>query len=90
MPSKEDTRTALLEWIDASRDHKASSRDRCFTDADGNEFPTAYLMGYWSNSTEPLPASHAWIVTGYQEFVGRNAAPTYQNAVRVVRAQRRQ
>lgn len=90
MLAQEDLQRAFLEWMDASRAHQASCRDRCFIDAGGKEFPTAYLMGYLSSSMDDLPANHAWIVNDNREFAGQHAVRTYQNAVRVVRAQRRQ
>ncbi len=90
MKSQETMRQAFFEWLTAARSHKASYRDRCFIDANGQEFPTAYLMGLVSDSTATLPAEYAWIIVDYPEFIGRNALQTYENAVRVVRAHRRQ
>jgi hypothetical protein len=87
---QEETQQTFLEWIDAARSHQASYRDRCFTGASGKEFPTAYLMGVAAGSSDALPSAQRWIVSDYPEFIGRNALPTYHNAVRVVRAQRRQ
>ena len=90
MPTQEQTQNAFLEWMDATRLHQATWRDRCFIDAGGEEFVTIYLMGRLSSSTDALPADQTWIITDYPEFIGQHALPTYQNAVRVVRAQRRQ
>ncbi len=90
MKSQEEIQQAFFEWITAARIHKASYRDRCFIDANGKEFPTAYLMGLTPDSSTPLPTEYAWIVTDYPEFIGQNALQTYENAVRVVRAHRRQ
>ena len=90
MPTQEQTQKAFLEWMDATRLHQATWRDRCFIDASSKEFVTADLMGRLSSSTDALPAEQSWIITDYPEFIGRHAMQTYQNAVRVVRAQRRQ
>jgi hypothetical protein len=90
MQTHEQLRRAFLEWLDASRAHNASWRDRHFIAADGQEYPTAYLMGHLFTITDDLPPEQSWIVSQYPEFVGKQALPTYQNAVRVVRAQRRQ
>lgn len=90
MQTQEYFRGAFLEWIDAIRANKASCRDRVFIDANNQQSPTAYLMGFLSNSEEALPEDHAWIVVNYPELIGKNAERTYQNAVRVVSARRRQ
>ncbi len=90
MQTQEYFRGAFLEWIDAIRANKASCRDRVFIDANNQQSPTAYLMGFLSNSKEALPEDHAWIVVNYPELIGKNAERTYQNAVRVVSARRRQ
>jgi hypothetical protein len=90
IPTQEQARNAFLEWINAARRHKANWRDRCFIDAGGKEFVTAYLMGHLSSDTDTLPAAQTWIITGYPEFIGQHATPTYQNAARVVRTQRQQ
>jgi hypothetical protein len=47
-------------------------------------------MGRLSSSTDALPPEQTWIITDYPEFIGLRAVRTYQNAVRVVRAQRQQ
>jgi hypothetical protein len=90
MPTQQQTRNAFLEWIDATRRHQATWRDRCFIDASSKEFVTADLMGRLSSSTDALPPEQTWIIADYPEFIGQHALRTYQNAVRVVRAQRQQ
>jgi hypothetical protein len=90
MQEKEIFRTAFLEWIDATKADKASCRDRRFKTKSGKEFPTAYLMGYMSTNKEALPDDHAWIVTDNRDLIGLQAARSYENAVRVVKAQRQQ
>ncbi len=87
MQEQEQFRSAFLEWIDATKAGKASCRDRRFKAASGQEFPTAYLMGFMSTNLDTLPDDHAWIVT---DHMGRQAERSYENAVRVVRAQRQQ
>lgn len=90
MQGQEQFRSAFLEWIDATRAGKASSRDRRFKATSGQEFPTAYLMGYMSINKDALPDDHAWIVTDNPDLIGQHAERSYENAVRVVRAQRQQ
>ncbi|MDQ3248065.1 MAG: hypothetical protein M3Q45_02540 [Chloroflexota bacterium] len=90
MPEHEHFRSAFLEWIDATKAGKASCRDRRFRDTSGKEFPTAYLMGYMSTNPDALPDDHAWIVTDNPALIGRQAERSYENAVRVVKAQRLQ
>jgi hypothetical protein len=88
--TQEYFRGAFLEWIDAIKVNKATCRDHFFIDANNQQSPTAYLMGFLSNSKEILPEAYDWIVADYPELIGKNAEPTYQNAVRVVNARRRQ
>lgn len=90
MQEQEHFRSAFLEWIDATKAGKASCRDRRFRDGSGKEFPTTYLMGYMSTNKDALPADHAWIVTDNPDLIGWQAERSYENAVRVVRAQRQQ
>jgi hypothetical protein len=90
MQEKEHFRSAFLDWIDATRAGKASSRDRWFRDTSGKEFPTAYLMGHMATNTDALPEGHGWIVTDNAKLIGQHAERSYENAVRVVRAQRQQ
>lgn len=90
MLTQEYYRSAFLEWIEAIKAKKASWRDRAFIDAHNQQSPTAYLMGFLANNTDMLPVEQNWVVTDYPELIGKNAAPTYQNAVRVVQARRHQ
>lgn len=90
MQKQDHFRNAFLEWIDATKAGKASCRDRRFKGKNGKEFPTAYLMGYMSTNQENLPDDHAWIVTDNPDLIGLQAARSYENAVRVVKAQRQQ
>ena len=66
MPTQEQTQNAFLEWMDATRLHQATWRDRCFIDAGGEEFVTTYLMGRLSSNTDALPAEQTWGLRGYQ------------------------
>ncbi len=87
MQEQEHFRSAFLEWIDATKAGKASCRDRRFKATSGQEFPTAYLMGYMSVNKDALPDDYAWIVT---DNLGQAAERSYENAVQVVRTQRKQ
>jgi hypothetical protein len=87
MQEQEQFRSAFLEWIDATKAGKASCRDRRFKAISGKEFPTAYLLGSMSTNKDALPDDHAWIVT---DNIGQAAARSYENAVQVVRTQRKQ
>ena len=87
MPGQEHFRSAFLEWIDATKAGKASCRDRRFKATSGQEFPIPYLLGYMSTNKDALPDDHAWIVT---DNIGPDAERSYENAVRVVRTQRKQ
>lgn len=90
MESTESFRSAFLEWLDATKAGKASCRDRRYRDTSGKEFPTAYLLGFMAMNKATLPDDHTWIVTDNPDLIGLQAERTYENAVRVVRAQRRQ
>ena len=90
MPRQEPFRTAFLEWLDASEANTASCRDRWFRATSGEEFSTAHLMSYMATDPDALPADHAWIVADNPKLIGQHAARSYENAVRVVRAQRQQ
>jgi hypothetical protein len=87
MQGREHFRSAFLEWIDATKAGKASCRDRRFKATSGQEFSTAYLLGYMSTNPDVLPDDHAWIVT---DNIGQDAVRSYENAVQVVRTQRKQ
>jgi hypothetical protein len=88
--TQEYYRGAFLEWITAIKANKASCRDRVFIDANNQQSPIAYLIGHLSNNQDMLPEDHAWIVVDYPEIIGKNAQPTYENAVRVISTRRRQ
>ncbi len=87
MQGREHYRSAFLEWIDATKAGIASCRDRRFMTTSGQEFPTAYLLGYMSTNTDILPDDYTWIIT---DNIGQDAVRSYENAVQVVRDQRKQ
>jgi hypothetical protein len=82
-------REAFLQWITDAVFGRASFSDKTIV-VDDEPFAVSKLLGSLSNCSDQLPSSDAWIVADSPDIVGRRAWHTYKNAVRVVRAWRRQ
>jgi len=89
MHVKKYIRDAFLQWVADVGSGRASFNDTAVM-ADGEQFAVAKLLGSLSRCSAKLPGSDAWIVADNPEIVGQRAWHTYKNAVRVVRALRRQ
>ena len=82
-------RDAFLQWVADTVSGRASIYDKVAVVGD-EQVSIPKLLGRLSRCSDQLPSHDTWIVTDYPEIVGRGAWRTYKNAVRVVRAWRRQ